>query len=441
MISLRGRLGRDLFITLCLLMVAVLAGSGYMLSHLVRGYILERLQHDADGIIGAMDFSPERGLTLDPARIAPVFDTPYSGHYFTVRTPITTRPSRSLWQERLDDVVLQPGQSRVHWQEGPEDKELMVYSIAGIKQGQPFVLSVAEDYSAVRNSILRLQLVLALVAVALLLLGIFIQRAVLRAGLRPLDRVRDELKRLESGEIAALGTDVPQELQPLVAEINRLVGHMRERMQRSRTALGNLAHALKGPLTGLLRLARDPAIQSQPERASELEQLASAIDHRVERELRRARIAGNVMPGRRADVRAVVDDLVMTLNKIHRDRPIAFSTELPDPLPFPADHDDLTELLGNLLDNACKWAAGRVRVAARVDEGLQLVVEDDGQGCPTDQLERLTHRGARIDESREGHGLGLAIVYDIVTQYGGRIHFDCDGELGGLRVRVSLPAR
>lgn len=437
--SIRGVLSRDLIVTLSILFLVVLIGSGYLLQRLMQQYMLERLRHDADALIATLEFNDKGVMKPDPARIAPVFMQPLSGHYFRIHTSLGDQSSRSLWDTQLAQPSLHRGEKRLDWQTGPAEQELLVYSLAGIKQGEPFTLSVAEDYSPVRAAVTRLRLWLGLAAAGLLAVGIAVQRRVVRAGLRPLESIRSEIVRLERGEISELSRDTAAEIRPLAAEINRLAGSMRQRVSRSRTALGNLAHALKGPLTAITRLCRDATFTEHPQQVRELQQLTDRIQAQIERELKRARIAGTAMPGRRADIRAIVDDLVLTLGKLYPARHLQFDSRIEAGLTFPVDHDDLTELLGNLLDNACKWAGHRVRIRASDGDGLALEVEDDGADCPRAALNRLTRRGGRVDEHRQGHGLGLAIVHDIVEQYGGEIRFDCDGELGGLRVRVSLP--
>jgi signal transduction histidine kinase len=160
----------------------------------------------------------------------------------------------------------------------------------------------------------------------------------------------------------------------------------------------------------------------------------------MDRELKRARIAGAAMPGQRVLLAREIGDLVSTLKKIHRDKHLTIRCRIPVDSLFPGERDDLLELLGNLLDNACKWAVGTVRLTVlETDAWQRLVVEDDGAGCSDEQLGLLTRRGSRIDESRVGHGLGLAIVADIVTQYGGRLELGRSEDLGGFMARVELP--
>jgi len=282
-----------------------------------------------------------------------------------------------------------------------------------------------------------------LIVIAGVLFGalLWLQRLIVRRGLAPLEQVRRELPRLARGEIPQLSLEAPAEVRPLVAELNRLLDLLNQRQRRSRHALGNLAHALKTPLTALTQLAEQPP---PPGDATgwwqDLRRQLQHIRALTERELKRARIAGGGAPGQRVLLDREVADLIATLRRIHRDRELAIEARIPPGSGFAGDRDDLLELLGNLLDNACQWAESRVRltVGANTDT-LYLRIEDDGPGCPPDQLEALQQRGTRIDESRAGYGLGLAIAGDIVAQYGGTLRLGRSEDLDGFLAEAVLP--
>jgi len=265
-----------------------------------------------------------------------------------------------------------------------------------------------------------------------------VQGRVVTLGFQPLVQTRQELERVQHGERQALSGDVPEEVRPLVAEVNHLLSLFSERLQRSRHAVGNLAHALKGPLGVLHGLAG----RSTAEVAAEIEQQSGHIQRLLERELKRARLAGSGVPGQRFDPARELPVLVALLEKIHAAREVRFDCQAPAGVGYAFDRDDMLELVGNLLDNAGKWADEQVRCRFGGGDGrLQVTVEDDGPGCPDEELQALTGRGVRIDEGRPGHGLGLAIVQDIVGQYRGRLAFGHSPDLGGLRVVVELEAK
>ena len=323
---------------------------------------------------------------------------------------------------------------------GPQDRQLLLVGRRFRLQDRPVAIAVTEDFTPVRQGIQKL--LLEITAIALLLFGVLLlfQRLVVRRGLVPLEQLRQELPRLAQGEIPRLSVDAPDEVRPLVMELNRLLTLLDQRRRRSRHALGNLAHALKTPLTVLTQLAEQPPPADDAQWWPSLRQQLQHIRALTERELKRARIAGGGAPGQRVLLEQEIADLVDTLRRIHRERNLQFFVHVPAGCQFPVDRDDWLELLGNLLDNACQWAAGTVQLRVEINTaGLLLRVEDDGPGCEPVQLEWLRQRGIRIDESRVGHGLGLAIAGDIVEQYGGTLTLGRSAALGGFLAEVTLP--
>lgn len=438
--SLQTRLTAGLIVTLALMTALVLAVGNYSLRHLAEDFVATRLEHDMDALLTALSFDESDRPWLRLGRLNPVFRQPYSGHYFKLRSGGFELRSRSLWDADLDMPPTIPDTVTRYFVRGPDDQQLLVLARTFQVQGRPLELVVTEDFTPLMGGLRQLMIGFLAIALVALVLLVWVQRWIVGQGLKPLEHVRQDILRLSRGEVRQLGELVPMEVRPLVQEINRLIELVGHRLQRSRHALGNLAHALKGPLTVLTQLAERPDIRQRAELTEELEQQTRQIRLLMDRELKRARIAGAAVPGQRIVLAAEIADLVATLQKIYRDKPLDIRCRIPADTLFPGDRDDLLELLGNLLDNACKWAAGRIEVIATETEGLlMLVVEDDGPGCPHEQLELLTRRGVRVDESRAGHGLGLAIVADILEQYEGRLRLDRSVILGGLRARVEFP--
>jgi signal transduction histidine kinase len=251
--------------------------------------------------------------------------------------------------------------------------------------------------------------------------------------------VREDVRRVESGEASGLREDVPDEVRPLVREVNRLLMLLEQRLQRSRNAAGNLAHALKTPLTLLLHQVDGEALRDRPDARVALHQQAERIQDLMERELRRSRLAGAGAVGRQFHPRRDVPALLDALRRMHDRAGLRIeAADLPD-VAVPLDDEDMIELLGNLLDNACKWAASTVRLGVTVDGALRVRVEDDGPGLADADAGHLLERGTRLDETRAGHGLGLAIVRDIVALYGGQLALQRSADLGGLSVEARLP--
>jgi signal transduction histidine kinase len=324
---------------------------------------------------------------------------------------------------------------------GPEQQPLLLVARGYRKEGRPVTVAVAEDLTDLTTGLRRLQVTYGAVSGAGLILLLLVQRLIVGLAFRPLARVRASLGRLERGEATRLDASGPSEVTPLIAELNRLLSAMVVRSRRSRDALGNLAHALKTRLAVLGQISDLPELEAHPGVRGTIEDSTEGMRRIVERELRRARLMGDGPPGRRVEVADEVRRLCETLQGLYRDKSPTITVDVAPGVRFPGDREDLLELLGNLLDNACQWCRTQVRVAARDAEGPVFVVEDDGPGCPVEELGALARRGFRADESRPGSGLGLAIVRDIVEGYGGTLAFGHSASLGGLRVEARLDAR
>ncbi len=440
MTSLQARLSAGLILVLALLMVLAVALGGYSLSQLAENFVASRLEHDLETLLAALDFDPTGQPRLAANRIGASFHQPYSGHYYRIETSGGELSSRSLWDTDLSLPLLATDHVTHRFVGGPQDQQLLLVGRTFQVQDRPVAIAVTENFTPVRQGIHQILLEFILVALLLFTALLLFQRQMVRRGLAPLEQIRQDLPRLARGEIAQLPADAPDEVRPLVAELNRLLALLDQRQRRARHALGNLAHAVKTPLTVLTQLAEQPLPPDDRAGWQTLRQQIQQIRTLTERELKRARIAGGGAPGQRVLLEREVTDLIETLRRIHRDRNLRIEVRIPSASTFPCDRDDLLELLGNLLDNACQWAAAVVRLTANVTpQGLCLRVEDDGPGCPPEQMELLQQRGARIDESRAGHGLGLAIAGDIVRQYGGALRLGRSAALGGLLAEAVLP--
>ena len=347
--------------------------------------------------------------------------------------------SRSLWDHQVALGPVAPGERRVLELAGPQQQSLLLLAAGYRKEGRPLTVAVAEDLAPIERTITRYQWATALLALAVLVGLMLAQRTLVRRAFRSLDGLREDVRRVENGEASGLREDVPDEVRPLVREVNRLLTLLEQRLQRSRNAVGNLAHALKTPLTLLLQQVDGDALHDRAEARVALRQQAERIQDLMERELRRARLAGAGAVSRHFHPSRDVPALLDALRRMHdRDGLRIEAGHLSD-LAVPLDDEDMIELLGNLLDNACKWAASTVRLALHFDGALRMRVEDDGPGLADADAEQMLERGTRLDETRTGHGLGLAIVRDIVTLYGGRLALERSAALGGLCVEVTLP--
>lgn len=400
----------------------------------LKRYLQDELRNDSESLLVALVRGPA-GIQLDEQRLSPAYQRPFSGHYFRIDFADNHWRSRSAWDAELV-LPVSPGLLD-ELQPGPEGQQLLVLRSDYRRLGQAISITVAQDYSPLRENFARVQRI----GLGLGLLGLFIivllQRLTVRNALRPLDRAREQIAQLQQGQRSQLDTQVPVEFEPLVAQINHLLVHTEASLTRSRNALGNLGHALKTPLAVLGSAVEGPALDSQPELRRLLREQLEQIQQRLGRELNRARLAGEALPGARFDCDSELPALFATLQMIHGGH-LDLSWKAPAGLSLPWDREDLLELLGNLLDNACKWADSQVRLNVEsLAGGYRLSVEDDGPGIPSSQRDKVFGRGARLDEQTQGHGLGLGIVRDIVEAWGGQLSL-LDSELGGLRVDVEL---
>lgn len=438
--SLQGRLTTGLIVTLLAVFLLQGIAASLFLRHMTEDYIAARLEHDAESLLAALQPLPDGSITLSSAQLDGIYQRPYSGHYYRIEGGHQILRSRSLWDHDINVGTLSAGVQQRLTQKGPEQQPLLVVVHGYSKGGHPLTIAVAEDLSLIRQSVHHFQWLFLLLSLTVLSALILLQRWLVRRSLRPLTQVHADVDSLERGDIATLPEQVPSELRPLTREVNRLLSAFAERLQRSRNALGNLAHALKTPLSLLTQLSDDPAFKAAPELQQRLTAPITAMRQLIERELKRARLAGGSVPGRRFVPEQELPPLLDVLRRIYADKNLGFDCRIAPGLALTADREDMLELLGNLIDNACKWSRGQVRIVAESRPGFYLCVEDDGPGCSVEQLESLAGRGVRIDESTAGHGLGLAIASDIVAGYGGEIRFGRSETLGGFRVEVLLPA-
>lgn len=420
------------------LAVLLLAGSVLIyiaMRTLAETYVTDRLRHDLDTLIAAATMVDGR-LALLSDHLTLIYQQPYSGHYYRVSQGDTTLRSRSLWDTDFAIPALAAGQAWQGRAPGPAGQRLLVLAQAVSTAEGPRVVAVAEDISLLEASLQRLILAIAVFVLTSLAVLLWQQQRLIRRGLQPLLQLQDQLRQMERGGRQSLATTgVPREILPLVQRLNQLLALLTAQLERSRKAAGNLAHALKTPLAVLTQTADDLADTAA---GQQLHEQLNAMRTTVDRELRRARLAGGGLP-RRFDLHEAVEALLHTLTRIYRDKPLLVEDDRAPGTWFAGNREDFLELMGVLLDNAFKWARSRVRIRVDGDKRqLLITIEDDGSGIAPELRSRLLTRGERLDEAQPGAGLGLAIAQDIVEQYQGRIELGTSA-LGGLAVSLQLP--
>ena len=400
----------------------------------VRARVVTELENDLLQLAGVIEASAKGAFKVSRPLADPRFDEPYGGRYWrvdfaepgevAVHEPLR---SRSLWDFEID-----PENPL-----GPEGEKLIVVtrqiSIDSNGAALPMWLMVAAHDDEVQRPLeqLRDQLILSLVLIgSVLTLGAWIQATV---GLSPLVTLRRQLAEVRSGLAQRLTGDFPTEVAPLVSELNDVLDMREKSLERARRRAGDLAHGLKTPLTILSAIARDVRGQKLPEQAAEIEEQSDAMYRHVERALARARLSSG--RGHAAtDLSGTANRVIATLQRLPGGDELDFDIHTLPEAKIPMEQGDLTELLGNLLDNARKWAKTRVKL--RFAPPL-LTIEDDGPGVPDEELTSIAERGRRLDETKQGSGLGLSIVEDIADIYGFAITYS-RSDLGGLKVEIRV---
>jgi signal transduction histidine kinase len=376
----------------------------------------------------------------------------YSGRYWeiaefgpdgSVRSLVR---SRSLWDSEIRTprdlaarFTAKPGKLQAYDAPGPLGEPLRAVASQAKLPGRaaPVVFIAAEDRTPINRDV---RTFVATTAAAFLLLGAGLIAAVIfqvRVGLRPLFDLRREVAEVRRGKAERLARDYPSELKPLAEELNALVTHNQEVVERQRTHVGNLAHALKTPISVMIAEAG----QRPGPLADVVTYQAEVMRRQVDHHLRRARAAARTQGlGERTSVAEVLDELARTLERIFRDKGVSIDWDAPEEIHFQGERQDLLEIAGNGMENACKWGRSKVRVRATEDgpDRFALSIEDDGPGLAEAQREEVVLRGARLDENAPGSGLGLSIIEELCRAYGGSLRLD-DSPLGGLRLDIALP--
>jgi len=438
--------------------VVILVVTGVVLSSIYRTAV----EHAFDRRLGvylrslAADVAtPEENAGKSPQPVGePLFDLPLSGWYWQVtRLDAPTRDvrsSRSLWDATLPQLGdanagAAPGGTRQGYAEGPEGQRLrIVEQTIDLGEEGRYLVAVAGDPAEVDEEIhsfdSALVLTFGVLAIVLLLTTTF----QVRFGLAPLKRISEGLAAIRSGAAERLEGAFPVEIAPLARETNALIEANREIVDRARTHVGNLAHALKTPISVMLNEATSHGDNPLARKVCEQTEI---MRDQVTRHLERARLAARVAAiGTVTEVRPVITALARTMEKIHHHRGIAIDVDAPDSACFRGEQQDLEEMVGNLVDNACKWAQSRVAVEAVSEKTdprhdrrrLRIVVDDDGPGLSPQEREQVARRGRRLDETKPGSGLGLSIVVELANLYGGGLTLGT-APIGGLRAELVLP--
>lgn len=391
-------------------------------------------------------------------RYEPLFEETHSGWYWQIKpldNPSLTRlVSASLATASIDSPVeknVKPDENGARWlnSDGPVGEPIRMVEVVDtpdhLESGPRYSIIVAGPIdwleSRIANFLTRLSIALTLAGVGLVTATLF----QVRFGLLPLRKIGQGLADVRSGRAEHLEGELPPEIKPLQEELNALIASNQDIIDRARTQVGNLAHALKTPLAVITNEAREDKGPLGRKIVEQAEIMRDQVNHYLDR----ARVAARVgVIGRSTPVLAVAEPLVRALERIHRDRAVTIALDIAPDLRFAGERQDLEEMLGNLCDNACKWARKTVTIrGALLPSGdkrnlprrMVIFVEDDGPGLSAEQRARIGKRGVRLDETKPGSGLGLSIVTDLIQSYRGKIEL-AQADAGGLGVRLELPA-
>jgi signal transduction histidine kinase len=432
--SLRLRLLLAAAMSISLALVVAGLGLVALFDRHVARRIDAELHTYLDQIVAVLEFDASGEAVVSRPLADPRFARPYGGIYWQIEAsdaePVR---SRSLWDTVLDlpPEADETGAPRTYSLAGPDGSELRVYERRitfnrdGVERSLRIAVAIdqAELQDARRDFVA--DIVPALALLALVLTAAFWLQV--NIGLKPLETMRQAVKAVRAGQTKRLGADVPDEIQPLVSEVNELLNAQEETVERARARAGDLAHGLKTPLTVLANDAHKLRGAGQGEIASEIERLVTRMRRHVDHELARVRVAAHTrrhlaQSVESADLARAVTGIAETLKRTPKGETLTWEVEIPALGPVAVDAHDLSELLGNLIDNAVTWAREKVTVVVTRDAAFAVIrIMDDGPGVPAPALEALGRRGLRLDEQVAGTGIGIAIARELLDAYGGSL--------------------
>ena len=410
--------------------------AGVSIPILVYAYLVDnnkaQLNIIGDELIANLTLTKQGQLTLRRPISDLKFSLPYSGYYWTIGIDEQTLRSRSLWdknftqQKHSNTLLGAKGEPLISVQ-----KEMTIPELR-----KPLIVTIGADENPIKqavNSLIGLLVVILLLLFCGLMIFTMVQ---INWSLRPLNKLQAELKALENGECEALSDQFPIEIKPLITDLNALLFHYQELLFRARNHAGNLSHSLKTPLS-IVKNQVDALPMAQKD---ELNEAVFKLQQQIDYHLGRARMAGSMnILSVSASPAQRVDAISRAFDKLYATRNVMLINEIDDEILVAVEVTDLDEMLGNLIENSYKWAKSLIRVhATKDDEQLRLVIEDDGKGVDSSEINEIVKRGVRLDESTPGSGLGLNIVVEMAYSYRGQLSFD-KSKMGGLKVSLLLP--
>jgi signal transduction histidine kinase len=415
-----------------LLLLLLPAGIGLIaIAWLVQGLLLERMSREfvegrlKDEVAFLEHHIRQAEGQIDMLQTGDYFEEVFH-HAFAIKSPDQTVISPQSWSPLLSPL-LQPDEQKsirvnnAKISNAPSD--ILAYRKSFSVKDIPITVIVSEDMGALQNSQAELHAWTAIVSILLIFLLVGIIWFGINQSMRPVVSLQAALKRLQSGEISRINARAPEEFRPLVQQLNQLLDSLDQRLERSRDALANLSHSVKTPIAAVRQILEDTERALPLALREEMAARLNDIDRQLEAEMRRSRFAGPQV-GKSAQPVKQARDLLWMLGRLYPDKTFELSTGVSEERRWPFEEHDLNEILGNLLDNAGKWSRRCIELSLRETRGqMRIVISDDGPGVAESALGSLGTRGLRLDEQTPGHGLGLAIVAEIVQKYQGSLAF------------------
>ena len=414
-----------------------------LFEHHLERRLQAEMTRDGLRLVAGLAMTPGEAPRIERPPVDSRLETPAGGYYWQVTTAAGTLRSRSLWDGDLQPADAPLDGWRLRHANGPYGKpvSLLERRVALADHDVPALLQLAQDSAPLASARAEFGRELAAFLAGLWVVLSGAAWLQVRLGLRPLGRVRSELAALRDSASARLPEARLREVQPLIDSINALAETREHDLAVARQRAADLAHSLKTPLAAMAAQSRRARDAGADKAADGLDRAIAAIQRTVEAELARARIAAiRRHPGGSAAVRATVERLVTVLEQTDRGGELAFTLDIPTNLQLAVLTDDLSEILGAVLENAVRYARRQVRVHAEAGPGwTRVAIEDDGPGIDTDRAKAALARGGRLDEAQGGSGLGLAIARELAEATGGAIGMSRSA-LGGLQVSFTWDA-
>lgn len=409
---------------------------GLLLDRMSRDFVETRLEDEVAFLERQIRSSNGR---LDSLQTGDYFQEVFH-HAFAIHAPSRTIISPDSWAPVLKSLIESGRDGTLRLQDvdvpgAPED--VLAYRKSFQVGNTPIMVIVSEDLGALKRSQAELHAWTAIVSTLLVLLLVVVIWFGINFSLRPVVKLKATLKKLQDGKVSRIHVRAPEEFRPMVEQLNQLLDSLDQRLERSRDALANLSHSVKTPIAAVRQVLEDTSRPLSDDLRRQMTARLNDIDKQLEAEMRRSRFAGPQL-GKSAYPQKQARDLLWMLGRLYPEKSFELSSSLPEDARWPIEEHDLNEIMGNLLDNAGKWSDRCVELSlAQHSDTLQIEVLDDGPGVIDAEIGKLGQRGLRLDEQTPGHGLGLAIVREIVERYGGALHFSATGARG-LRAKVVM---